>query len=199
MLSPGTWSGRERSSHTGQQQCRGQGSPFSFFLRLRCGGRVRAWFKANRAFFVTPPPPSSRMFLHVPSPFERARTHFSIAGIAFPHEFGNPPRPRRGRRGRMRPHSCARPLRATRIPLQGHVRAASRGALRPARRRGYGKAIIRHLAQKALDEGCGRFDWSVLDWNQPAIDFYEGLGAEVLPDWRICRLSGEALLRAAGR
>ena len=50
MLSPGTWSGRERSSHTGQQQCRGQGSPFSFFLRLRCGGRVRAWFKANRAF-----------------------------------------------------------------------------------------------------------------------------------------------------
>lgn len=68
-----------------------------------------------------------------------------------------------------------------------------------ARRRGYGKAIIRHLAQKALDEGCGRFDWSVLDWNQPAIDFYEGLGAEVLPDWRICRLSGEALLRAAGR
>lgn len=68
-----------------------------------------------------------------------------------------------------------------------------------ARRRGYGKAIIRHLAQKALDEGCGRFDWSVLDWNQPAIDFYEGLGAEVLLDWRICRLSGEALLRAAGR
>ena len=68
-----------------------------------------------------------------------------------------------------------------------------------ARRRGYGKAIIRHLAQKALDEGCGRFDWSVLDWNQPAIDFYEGLGAEVLPVWRICRLSGEALLRAAGR
>ena len=134
MLSPGTWSGRERSSHTGQQQCRGQDSPFSFFLRLRCGGRVRACFKANRAFFVTPPPPSSRMFLHVPSPFERARTHFSIAGIAFPHEFGNPPRPRRGRRGRMRPHSCARPLRATRIPLQGHVRAASRGALRPARR-----------------------------------------------------------------
>ena len=67
-------------------------------------------------------------------------------------------------------------------------------------RRGlYGKAINRHLAQKALDEGCGRFDWSVLDWNQPAIDFYEGLGAEVLPDWRICRLSGEALLRAAGR
>ena len=48
-----------------------------------------------------------------------------------------------------------------------------------------------------LDEGCGRFDWSVLDWNQPAIDFYEGLGAEVMPDWRICRLSGDALQKAA--
>lgn len=66
-----------------------------------------------------------------------------------------------------------------------------------ARRRGYGRAIIRHLARKALDEGCGRFDWSVLDWNQPAIDFYEGLGAEVMPDWRICRLSGDALQKAA--
>lgn len=68
-----------------------------------------------------------------------------------------------------------------------------------ARRKGYGRALIRHLAQKALEEGCGRFDWSVLDWNQPAIDFYEGLGAEVMPDWRICRLSGDALLKAAGR
>ena len=66
-----------------------------------------------------------------------------------------------------------------------------------ARRRGYGRALIRHLARKALEEGCGRFDWSVLDWNQPAIDFYERLGAEVMPDWRICRLSGEALRKAA--
>ena len=89
--------------------------------------------------------------------------------------------------------------------LESHCKATSEQlreelfVVEDARRRGYGKAIIRHLAQKALDEGCGRFDWSVLDWNQPAIDFYEGLGAEVLPDWRICRLSGEALLRAAGR
>ncbi len=66
-----------------------------------------------------------------------------------------------------------------------------------ARRRGYGRALIRHLARKALEEGCGRFDWSVLDWNQPAIDFYERLGAEVMPDWRICRLSGDALRKAA--
>lgn len=66
-----------------------------------------------------------------------------------------------------------------------------------ARRRGYGRALIRHLARKALEEGCGRFDWSVLDWNQPAIDFYERLGAEVMPDWRICRLSGAALRKAA--
>lgn len=66
-----------------------------------------------------------------------------------------------------------------------------------ARRRGYGRALIRYLARKALEEGCGRFDWSVLDWNQPAIDFYERLGAEVMPDWRICRLSGDALRKAA--
>ena len=66
-----------------------------------------------------------------------------------------------------------------------------------ARRRGYGRRMIRHLAQTAVREGCGRFDWSVLDWNQPAIDFYERLGADVMPDWRICRLEGEALEKAA--
>ena len=131
MLSPGTWSGRERSSHTGQQQCRGQGLAIFIFSPPPLWRTRSGVVQGESRLFVTPPPPSSRMFLHVPSPFERARTHFSIAGIAFPHEFGNPPRPRRGRRGRMRPHSCARPLRATRIPLQGHVRAASRGALRP--------------------------------------------------------------------
>ena len=64
---------------------------------------------------------------------------------------------------------------------------------------GAGKALLKTIAQYAVQRQCGRLEWSVLDWNQPAIDFYEGLGAEVLPDWRICRLSGEALLRAAGR
>lgn len=68
-----------------------------------------------------------------------------------------------------------------------------------ARRKGYGRELIRYLARTAIAEGCGRFDWSVLDWNQPAIDFYEKLGAVVMPDWRICRLTGEALGRAAQR
>jgi len=62
-----------------------------------------------------------------------------------------------------------------------------------ARGRGYGKALMRQVARVAVDRQCGRFEWAVLDWNQPAIDFYRSLGAEVLPDWRICRVSGEAL------
>lgn len=66
--------------------------------------------------------------------------------------------------------------------------------VRPAHRgNGLGKALITHLAALAVQRGCGRFEWSVLDWNQNAIDFYEGLGASVLPDWRICRVSGPAL------
>lgn len=66
-----------------------------------------------------------------------------------------------------------------------------------ARGRGYGKALILHVARLAVERGCGRFEWAVLDWNRPAIDFYESLGATVLPDWRICRLTGEALARCA--
>lgn len=66
-----------------------------------------------------------------------------------------------------------------------------------ARGRGYGKALILHVAQLAVERGCGRFEWAVLDWNRPAIDFYEALGATVLSDWRICRLTGDALARCA--
>jgi hypothetical protein len=62
-----------------------------------------------------------------------------------------------------------------------------------ARGRGYGKALMRHVARVAVSRECGRFEWAVLDWNRPAIDFYRSLGAEVLPDWRICRVTGEAL------
>jgi GNAT superfamily N-acetyltransferase len=62
-----------------------------------------------------------------------------------------------------------------------------------ARGRGYGKALLRHVARLALERECGRFEWSVLDWNQPAIDFYRAMGAQVLPDWRICRVTGDAL------
>jgi GNAT superfamily N-acetyltransferase len=65
------------------------------------------------------------------------------------------------------------------------------------RGRGIGRALLLHVAGLANARGCGRLDWAVLDWNQPAIDFYESLGARRLPDWRICRLSGDALARHA--
>ncbi len=63
------------------------------------------------------------------------------------------------------------------------------------RGRGIGKALLLHLAQLAHTRGCGRMEWSVLDWNQPAIAFYESLGARRLPEWQICRLTGAALAR----
>lgn len=61
------------------------------------------------------------------------------------------------------------------------------------RGRGCGKALLLHLARLANQRGCGRMEWSVLDWNQPAIDFYESLGARRMKEWQICRLTGEAL------
>lgn len=61
------------------------------------------------------------------------------------------------------------------------------------RNRGYGRALLNHLAREANRRGCGRFEWVVLEWNQAAIDFYKKMGAEILPDPRICRLSGDAL------
>jgi GNAT superfamily N-acetyltransferase len=67
-----------------------------------------------------------------------------------------------------------------------YVRQAYRG-------KGYGNRMLKHLARIAVDRGCGRFEWSVLDWNMPAINFYKAKGAEVMPDWRICRVSGDAL------
>ena len=69
--------------------------------------------------------------------------------------------------------------------------------VRPAqRRRGVGKALFRHLAQLAVVRRCGRFEWSVLDWNQPAIAFYRSLGAVPLIEWTVFRLTGEALSQA---
>jgi len=68
----------------------------------------------------------------------------------------------------------------------------------PAHRgKGIGKALLRHIAKLALDRGCGRLNWAVLDWNQPAIDFYRSLGAVLLDEWTICRVSGPALERLA--
>jgi GNAT superfamily N-acetyltransferase len=58
---------------------------------------------------------------------------------------------------------------------------------------GIGKALLLHLAQLANDRGYGRMEWSVLDWNQPAIDFYEALGARRMREWQICRLTGPSL------
>ncbi|PPS46157.1 GNAT family N-acetyltransferase [Chroococcidiopsis sp. TS-821] len=65
------------------------------------------------------------------------------------------------------------------------------------RRQGIGKALIKYLAQLAVERGCGRLEWSVLDWNEPAIAFYRRMGAAVLPDWRICRVTGEAIASIA--
>jgi GNAT superfamily N-acetyltransferase len=65
------------------------------------------------------------------------------------------------------------------------------------RGRGYGRALLIHLANIAVERGCGRFEWTVLDWNAPAIGFYEALGARILPDWRITRATGASLERMA--
>lgn len=66
--------------------------------------------------------------------------------------------------------------------------------VQPAHRgKGVGRALLSRLAALAAGRGCGRFEWSVLDWNADAIRFYEHMGATVMPDWRICRISGDAL------
>jgi GNAT superfamily N-acetyltransferase len=61
------------------------------------------------------------------------------------------------------------------------------------RGQGVGKSILSHLARLALQRNYGRLEWSVLDWNEPAIGFYQRIGATVLPDWRICRVTGDAI------
>ena len=66
----------------------------------------------------------------------------------------------------------------------------------PERRgQGVGKALLVHLAQLANARGYGRMEWTVLDWNAPAIEFYESFGAQRLPQWQICRLTGQSLAR----
>lgn len=61
------------------------------------------------------------------------------------------------------------------------------------RGKGFGKKMLKYLAKIALDTGCGRFEWAVLDWNKSAIDFYESIGAELKKEWVITRLTGESL------
>lgn len=68
-----------------------------------------------------------------------------------------------------------------------------------ARGSGLGKALLAHLARVAIDRGCARFEWSVLDWNEPAIAFYRSIGARPMDEWTVQRLDGEALRQLAGR
>ena len=72
-----------------------------------------------------------------------------------------------------------------------YVRPDHRGA-------GLGKGLLQRLARRCLDEDLARLQWSVLDWNAPAIDFYKAHGAEMLDEWTGCRVSGDALVRLAG-
>lgn len=70
--------------------------------------------------------------------------------------------------------------------------------VRPAARdKGLGKALLVHLAKIAVSRGCARFEWAVLDWNTPAIDFYKSLGAEPMSEWTIYRVTGDALTNLA--
>lgn len=66
------------------------------------------------------------------------------------------------------------------------------------RGQGYGKALLAELARLAVERGCARLEWAVLDWNEPAIQFYRALGAVPLDEWTTYRLTGEALARLAG-
>jgi GNAT superfamily N-acetyltransferase len=68
-----------------------------------------------------------------------------------------------------------------------------------ARGLGVGTVLLRHLAGIALDRGCSRFKWAVLDWNTPAIDFYRAMGAIAMDEWTVQRVSGDALVKLAGR
>ncbi len=65
------------------------------------------------------------------------------------------------------------------------------------RRRGYGRVLLLYLAKLAKERGCGRFEWSALDWNEPAINFYKNLGAVPMDEWTVYRVTGETLSRLA--
>ncbi len=65
------------------------------------------------------------------------------------------------------------------------------------RGKGYGKAILKKLAQIAVERGCGRLEWWCLDWNKPSIDFYVSLGAEPMSDWTVYRITGDTLTKLA--
>ena len=71
--------------------------------------------------------------------------------------------------------------------------------VRPEMRgKGYGRALLERLAQIAKERGCGRMEWAVLDWNEPAIQFYRKLGAQPMDEWTVFRLTGEGIAKLAG-
>ena len=67
------------------------------------------------------------------------------------------------------------------------------------RRQGIGRAMLSYLGRLAVERDAGRLEWSVLDWNESAIAFYQTMGAKILPDWRTCRVTDKALHELAGR
>lgn len=67
------------------------------------------------------------------------------------------------------------------------------------RGKGFGKAMLAYLAKLAVERECGRLEWSVLDWNEPAINFYKSLGAKPMDEWTIFRVTGDALTQLAGQ
>ena len=67
------------------------------------------------------------------------------------------------------------------------------------RGKGFGKALLSRLAKIACDRNCGRFEWAVLDWNKPSIEFYKKLGAVPMEEWTIFRVTGDALKKLAGK
>jgi GNAT superfamily N-acetyltransferase len=72
--------------------------------------------------------------------------------------------------------------------------------VRPEQRgKGYGRALLVHLAKIARDRGCGRMEWAVLDWNEPALKFYKNLGAAPLNEWTVFRLTRDGIAKLAGK
>ncbi len=69
--------------------------------------------------------------------------------------------------------------------------------LKENRGRGYGKALLKKLAEITVERGCGRLEWACLNWNQPSIDFYLSLGAQRMDEWNVYRLAGDSLIKAS--
>lgn len=67
------------------------------------------------------------------------------------------------------------------------------------RGKGYGKALLKKLAEIAVERGCGRLEWWCLDWNKPSIDFYKSMGAQPMDEWTVYRITGDTLKNMAGR